>query len=122
MSSIDLIQNKLNLSSANLSLISNNIANINTPNYKRKYIDVQGEDFSNILNNKLKQTHNKHISTNSLENGLIKEVDAYMRTDKNGVDADAEIVELNKNKLFYNSLVTLLNNNLNKMKTIITSK
>ncbi|MGU8988173.1 flagellar basal body rod protein FlgB [Clostridium perfringens] len=121
MSSINLIQDKMNLTYNNLSLISDNLANINTPDYKRKYIDIHGS-FNSILDTKLKKTRDKHIDFSLSSDGGINEVEAYMRTDGNGVDIDAEIVELNKNKLYHNSLIRLMNNDINNLRNIITSK
>lgn len=123
MSNFDLIQEKLNLTSANLSLISDNIANVNTTGYKRQYIDVQGNAFSSILETTLKKTNSKHINRSLPKNGDgIKELESFIRTDGNGVDVDTEVIEMNKNKLFYSSLITLLNGELTNARTIITSK
>lgn len=123
MSTFNLIQEKLNLTSANLSLISDNIANVNTTGYKRQYIDVQGNTFSSVLETSLKKTNSKHINRSLPKNGEgVQELDAYIRTDGNGVDVDTEVVEMNKNKLFYSSLITLLNGELTNARTIITSK
>ena len=116
------IQQKLNLTSANINIISDNIANVNTPNYKRRYIDVQRDTFTSKLETTLKKTNEKHLDS-SKNNGYSEiEVEAYMRTDNNGVDIDNEVVEMNKNKLFYSSLVQLINNDINKARTVITSK
>lgn len=123
MSTFNLIQEKLNLTSANLSLISDNIANVNTTGYQRQYIDVQGNSFPSVLDTTLKKTNSKHINRSLPKNGAgVKELDAYIRTDGNGVDVDTEVVEMNKNKLFYSSLITLLNGELTNARTIITSK
>lgn len=123
MSTFDLIQQKLNLTSTNLSLISDNIANVNTTGYQRKYIDVQGQSFSSVLNSTLKKTNSKHIDRSLPSDGdSVKELDSYIRTDGNGVDVDTEVVEMNKNKLFYSSLITLLNSEITNARTIITSK
>lgn len=123
MSTFNLIQEKLNLTSANLSLISDNIANVNTTGYQRQYIDVQGNSFPSVLDTTLKKTNSKHINRSLPNNGDgVKELDAYIRTDGNGVDIDTEVVEMNKNKLFYSSLITLLNGELTNARTIITSK
>lgn len=123
MSSFNLIQDKLNLTSNNLSLISDNIANVNTPGYQRKYIDVQGSRFHSNLESSLKKTNSKHMdrSLPRSKDG-IQELDAYIRTDKNGVDVDTEVVEMNKNKLFYSSLISLLNGEITNARTVITSK
>lgn len=123
MSTFNLIQEKLNLTSANLSLISDNIANVNTTGYQRQYIDVQGNSFPSVLDTTLKKTNSKHINRSLPKNGAgVQELDAYIRTDGNGVDVDTEVVEMNKNKLFYSSLITLLNGELTNARTIITSK
>ena len=95
---------------------------MNTTGYQRKYIDVQAQSFSSILETNLKKTQSKHIDRSTSATGQVKELDAYMRTDENGVDVDVEVVEMNKNKLFYTSLITLLNNEISNAKNIITSK
>lgn len=123
ISSFNLIQDKINLTSNNLSLISDNIANVNTPGYLRKYIDVQNSGIVSNFENTLKKTNSKHIDRSlPKDSSSILEKDTYVRTDKNGVDIDTEVVEMNKNKLFYSSLITLLNGEITNQKNIITSK
>lgn len=123
ISSFNLIQDKINLTSNNLSLISDNIANVNTPGYLRKYIDVQNSGIVSNFESTLKKTNSKHIDRSlPKDSSSILEKDTYVRTDKNGVDIDTEVVEMNKNKLFYSSLITLLNGEITNQKNIITSK
>lgn len=122
ISSFNLIQDKINLTSNNLSLISDNIANVNTPGYQRKYIDVQNSGIASSFESVLKKTNSKHIDKSTTSSSSIKQKDSYIRTDENGVDIDSEVIEMNKNKLFYSSLITLLNNEITNQKNIITSK
>lgn len=123
MNNIDLIQSKLNLTSKSLTLISDNLANINTPNFKRKYIDIQGDSgLSNQFSLQLNKASEKHITSSNTGEPSSKEVNSYIRTDNNGVDVNTEVMELSKISMFNNSLLRMLNTDFTNAKTIINSK
>lgn len=85
-------------------VIAQNIANINTPNYKRKYVD-----FENSL-------------TESLDNAKIEvktDSEGIMRNDKNNVDIEYEKVNQAATSLQFNALVTLTNTKLAMTKSVI---
>lgn len=103
--------------------ISNNIANINTENYKR--FNVVYEDNLNGMNQstlKLKTTNEKHIDTSNASSNITIERDnsTSMRTDGNNVDLDVEKVNQAANTMKYNGLVTLANSKLSTTKYIIS--
>lgn len=107
-------------------VIAQNIANDDTPMYKRK--DVVFEDVLNdsINNLEAKVTDKRHIPFNSSEPGDMEphiiqaNSDVSMRIDGNNVDIDNEMASLAKNTIKYNTLVQMINSNYSKIKNIIT--
>lgn len=105
-------------------LINSNIANVNTPNYKRK--DVS---FAKILeksdNGTIEGyvTGKKHIRINDIESSKIYEKNnsdsVKTRMDGNNVDLDIENAELAKNTIEYNTTVDQITNHFRRMKSVI---
>lgn len=87
--------------------IANNIANINTPGYKRKYVSFE-ETLDNVNKNpKIEVKEDKSTS---------------MRTDGNNVDLENEKVNQVGNTLMYNGLVSITNTKLAIAKSVITGR
>ena len=104
-------------------VISNNIANATTPNYKRQ--DVQ---FESYLMTALAGEDSLDESVADLD---LSEVTATTyteyaglsyRMDGNNVDISTENAELAKNQLRYYTLVDSINKEFNAIKTVLTSK
>lgn len=121
-----LLEKALDASWLRNDAISDNIANVDTPGYKRK--DVKFQDYlkaaiskdtiAGIVNNP------KHISINeTIDNMKFKITKDYntmsMRMDGNNVDIDVEMAELAKNQLLYNSYATLMNQHFGRLKSAI---
>lgn len=99
-------------------VLANNIANADTPNYKRK--DVQ---FETYLTNAVAGTDSldETVSTIDLD-GLnattyTEQANLSYRLDGNNVDLSTENVELAKNQLKYYTLMDSINNEFGRMKT-----
>ena len=97
--------------------ISQNISNVDTPNYKRKDVD-----FETLLDAELKR-HAGNTNTLDLEtlNPTVytdHSTFAY-RMDGNNVDIDTEMSEEAKISLKYNALVTRVNAQLGRFKTVL---
>lgn len=103
----DLIKSSLNATELRGRAIANNIANINTPGYKRKYVT-----FEETLKNEMEgpKIELKEDKANSI------------RTDGNNVDLENEKVNQAANSLMYNSLVTVTNTKLSIAKSVITGR
>ena len=94
--------------------ISNNIANIDTPGYKR--IDVNFEEvFSRELNKNAKSINYSQLD---VEVYTDKANYAY-RMDGNNVDVDMEMAQLSKTKLKYDVLAQRVSSQLSRYKTIL---
>ena len=112
-------------------VIANNIANVNTPNYRKSVVnfedllarEIYGEEPDGKL--KMVRTHDRHLPHKPLtfhaEPTIIEDNTTIMRTDDNNVDIDIEMAELSKNQLYYNALVTELSGHVARLKNAITS-
>lgn len=101
-------------------VISNNIANATTPNYKRQ--DVKFED---VLERELRGAKNitldnkvANVSLNRLNVQVYTDSVGYSyRYDKNNVDIETENVELAANQIKYNMLTDSINNEFKLLQT-----
>ncbi|MEJ6950209.1 flagellar basal body rod protein FlgB [Natronospora cellulosivora (SeqCode)] len=121
---LNFLQKGLDGSSQRQRALSNNIANVNTPNYKRKDVD-----FISVLRNETKQsgrkalknTNPKHISFKSTNSQFrkIQQANTSARNDGNNVEVDAEMSELAKNNIYYNTLVQQVNDRFKFLNAVI---
>ena len=119
------------LAAANLrqEVISNNIANVNTPNFKKSDVVFEellakeiGMDDSGRL--PLVRTHDRHLPVGMIggAKASIQEDDTTtMRVDNNNVDIDIEMASLAKNQLYYNAMASSLGGYMSRVKNVITS-
>lgn len=119
----DLMKRGLDVTTLRGKAIANNIANINTANYKRSYVTFE-ETLSNTKNLSMKTSNKRHITNNSNygDYSLKKDMSVSMREDGNNVDLETEKVDQAANSLQYNALITLTSNKLNGLKTVITGR
>ena len=118
----------MKLRSLKHDVISSNIANINTPNYKCKNLDFEKE-INKILTPepklKLYTTNPKHIpypknSNHSEISPHIEECNTpVVGNDKNNVDLDREMAKMAKNQLLYNTYVQLFSKKVKMLKDSI---
>ena len=110
-------------------VLSNNIANVNTPNFKRSH--VRFEDLlkrelgiGNDPLMKVVRTHDRHlpIEARGKAHAVIEQDDTTnMRLDRNNVDIDIEMAEVAKNQLYYSALANALGGHISKLKSVINS-
>ena len=99
-------------------VISNNIANIDTPGYKSKRIE-----FENILNNQLTSLNNDqgmNDQLQSIEPQIIEDNKYIMREDGNNVDIDAQNIELVRTQIQYEYMTRMISNAISREKYAIT--
>ncbi|ORX24250.1 flagellar basal-body rod protein FlgB [Thermoanaerobacterium sp. PSU-2] len=123
---VDLMSKALDASELRNEVISNNIANVDTPGFKRS--DVNFESILNdaINSNKLAGfvTDKNHIPINStsidnIEPQIVQDNSTSMRLDGNNVDIDVEMSNLAKNQLYYDALDQRVSGELNSLLTAI---
>ena len=120
------------LKAANLrqEVISNNIANVNTPNFKKSDVVFESLLAKELNLNKsgkleMVRTNDRHlpVDANDAAAARIERQDTtLMRVDNNNVDIDVEMANLSKNHIYYNSLAREMGSYLTKVKNVITSK
>ncbi len=105
-------------------IITNNLANVDTPNYKRK--DVSFENYleqallgGNPLEERVAEV-NTHLSDFG---GLIYTDSSTLsyRLDGNNVDVDTEEAMLAENQIRYNTLVSLIGQEYARYKTVLSN-
>jgi flagellar basal-body rod protein FlgB len=102
------------------SVHAQNIANAETPGYRRKYV-VFEELLKEASRIRLATTHERHIpSSQSLPQAKV-EVDkqAFYRNDQNGVDIDYEVTQMVANGLRYEVLARLMSKNIEYYNTVL---
>lgn len=121
---IDKIGRGLDASWTKNEVISSNIANIDTPGYKKKKVqfgDLLNGELSNLSS--LKTTNAKHIQVPNYKDGYVNiSTDmstANMRTDENNVNIDEEMSDLAKNQIYYNVLTQRATGEINKLQNAI---
>jgi flagellar basal-body rod protein FlgB len=117
--------NALNGLSARQKVIANNLANINTPGFKRSTVQFEKVLQESIANGKyngvrLKTTNPKHITVNKSDSfPVVTDQSTGMRNDGNNVDMEQEVAQLTKDTLLYYSLVQLVNQNFSQLRTVV---
>lgn len=123
---IDLMGKLLDVKLKRYELISNNLANVDTPGYKRADISFE-EVLKNNVNKQrmpLALTDDKHIQARrqltDIEPEVYREQDHSIRNDKNNVDIDKEMVEMVKNTFSYNIISDQVQRNFKILQTAIS--
>ena len=120
----DLLKSGIKASNVRAKTIANNMANINTKNYKR-FNTVFEENLKKENGEssfELKRTNQSHFaSENSKTDNISIEQDksTSMRSDGNNVDLDIEKVNQAANTLKYNALISKINGKFNDLKMVM---
>lgn len=123
-SGLDKIGRGLDASWTKNEVISSNIANIDTPGYKKQKVqfgDLLNGELSNLSS--LKTTNSKHIQINNSGSAYVNvSTDmstTNMRTDENNVNIDEEMSDLSKNQIYYNVLSQRATGEITKLQNAI---
>jgi flagellar basal-body rod protein FlgB len=117
----------LNFRGERQKVISSNIANINTPNYKTKdlvFEDVLNKSKEPIL--QLSKTNANHLSmntnANTLNNPNIVQVKGLEeQTDGNNVNIDSQMSEMSKNKVIFDAIQSAIKKDSRLFRSVIES-
>ncbi|MDV6376722.1 flagellar basal body rod protein FlgB [Sporosarcina sp. GW1-11] len=120
-STINLLEKGLDYSSAKGKAISQNIANVDTPNYKAKNVD-----FKQVLSNETSKglvaykTDAKHMDfIHSTGSKTFNSFNVRYRQDRNGVDMDKQQADLAANQIYNSALIERLNGKFNSLQSVI---
>ena len=113
-------------------VISHNIANVNTPNFRKSAVEFEDLLAREIYGDEpeegklqMTRTRDAHMPHKPLayhaEPNIVEEMTTIMRTDDNNVDVDIEMANLAKNQLYFNALANQLGQYVTKMRNVISS-
>ncbi|MGV3467287.1 MAG: flagellar basal body rod protein FlgB [Heyndrickxia sp.] len=116
------VENALNYSSLRQKVIADNIANVDTPNYKAKDVSF-GAMLSNSIDESFsaKMTDQRHISFQSVSNNpaIITQQNVEYNDNGNSVDIDKEMSNLATNQIYYSALTDRINGMFSTLQTVI---
>jgi len=134
------LEGALNVSNMRHRVITNNIANVDTPNFRRSevifesylknYLDKAEQKNVNKGKNKLSMstTNSRHITEERDEDlpfvgAVVKKINKQtMRTDGNNVDIDIEMADMAKNTIYYQAVAQRVNGYFATLKSVIESR
>lgn len=130
--SVDRISRALDASILRQNVITNNIANIDTPHFKRSEVR-----FEQYLRQELQSTKStfvgnrtdpRHLFIGGSLNGepinasITVDQKTSMNNNYNNVDIDHEMSLMAKNQLYYNTLIQRMNGKFSSIKTAIDGR
>lgn len=128
---VDLLQRTMDVSVLRRSVISNNIANAETPNFKRSTVNFESQlkralDSENqVIQPEALVTDPRHIRFNipqSYQDVGPKRVLDYLTTSKsngNNVDIEQEMMDGQQNQMQYTLMAQAVNNEFNQINIIL---
>ncbi len=119
---IDVLDRALDASSLRETVITNNLANVDTPGYKRREVDFESllrQELDKIKWNSLDQKM-EDVDLSHLNAGVHYDMQAYgydYRLDGNNVDVDVENVELASEQLRYQLISDSVTQEFSRLRT-----
>ena len=107
---VRLLEKMLDYTALRQRVISNNIANINTPGFKQSEVNFQGELIKAIKNGD---------DVSDIRPEVVKPDIAVSRADGNNVDIDKEMGKLTENALLYKIYAQLISRRLRGLREAI---
>lgn len=127
--SLGVLERSLDTAALRQKVISNNIANVDTPYFKRSVVQ-----FEDVLQDSLRETNFNGLRTNSrhipigrgVPRDMMPEVVVDDKTlynnNRNNVDIDLEMAQMSKNAMRYNVLVDRMAREFKSLRTAIEGR
>lgn len=120
------LENGLSASWMRNKTILNNVANVDTPNFKASGVEFESL-YKQALNTdsefQMKRTRATHLNggsdVNSVKGKVVEQPDTTYRMDGNNVDIDQEMTAYAKNVIYYNTLMRKINGQFNQLRMAI---
>ena len=103
-------------------ILANNIANVDTPGYKRQDIDFESQLRRALGNTRYESVDAKvsHVTSTELAARVYTDAaNSSYRLAGNNVDIDTECVELAANQIKYNGLISSINQEFTNLKLVM---
>jgi len=113
---MSLYEKVLDAVSLRRDVIADNIANADTPFFKRSEVTFESQlqraieseskpEFPTLMTDRRHIDFNQFIDYRAVKPKIVVEYDTMYRNDKNNVDVDKEMVDAMKNSMQYNALI-----------------
>lgn len=114
------VENALQASSLRQRVLAHNIANVNTPGFKRARVDFE-RFLSEALRSKegLDAREGLDASLGSIKGVRTVETSTWGRLDGNNVDVELEAVQIAENQIWYAALTRQLSDRFARMRMVI---
>lgn len=125
---IGLMEKSLSAASTRQRVMANNIANANTPGFKKSDVifeDLLAQALSVGSGLQQQRTHARHLSKDGaspmqVQPQIVLSGATAVRNDGNNVDVEAEMANIAQNNLYYNALAQDVSAKLNLLKIAIS--
>ncbi|MFB4184729.1 flagellar basal body rod protein FlgB [Bacillus velezensis] len=116
------LENALGRADIKQKVLTNNIANIDTPNYKAKKVSFRNVLDQETSNLEAVKTDYRHVDfTGSGDDySIVSSSDTSYQQNGNNVDIDKEMTDLAENQINYQALVERMSGKFNSLKTVLT--
>lgn len=120
----------LDAASMRHQVYSNNLANVNTPGFKRDEVVFEQELRRSLYGPQpipSNRTHLDHIKFKGeikladVRPGIFLEKDTFSRNDQNNVDVDEEMANLTKNEIMYSAIIERTKSSFKSVRDVIRS-
>ncbi|CAM3437676.1 MULTISPECIES: flagellar basal body rod protein FlgB [Saccharibacillus] len=120
------LRSAIDASNTRQQVISNNVANADTPYFKRSEVSFESllqSEMNGVSSIKGRMTNARHIeigSAGSIPTARItSDKSTAMNNNKNNVDIDTEMTSLAENQLRYNTYIEEVNHQIKMMRTAL---
>lgn len=107
---LSVLEKALSAASLRHKVISNNIANVNTPNFKKSEVSFEDQLklAMDVKKPQISRTHARHLPISSTGINVEPKINMInttsFRSDGNNVDIDTEMASLAKNSIYYDAV------------------
>lgn len=129
---MELVQKSLDAAALQHKVIANNLANVDTPGFKRSEV-IFGESLKRAIQQRelgsnqleLSTTDAQHLATNPISQledvkpTVVIQQETSLRNDQNNVDIDVEMAKLAQNTVVYQTLAQLTQSQFSELKSAI---
>lgn len=122
---LNVLQKGLEASGTRQKVLANNVANIDTPYFKRSDVDFQAVLGAALGKNggalAMKLTSSRHVPGvgEGDGSGIVTDQTTTLRNDGNNVDVDREMTNVAENGLYYNSLTRTISSQIGLLRMVI---
>lgn len=119
-----LLSKGLDATSERGKAISNNIANVNTKDYKRYYVSFEDNLKNSMDNLGMERTDSRHINDGASfgDIQLKQDTASSVNEDGNNVDIDSEMSNDAQNTLEYYTLINQISSRINMERNVINGR